>query len=336
MVSCESFVTRRHFTGAADGEFSNVSHQFRRATWRALAFSIVAFCGAVPAAADEPLFGYVYTTDLLPKGKWEIEQWITAREGQANGHFHHIDMSTELEYGLSDNLQVSIYANYMYADESANSVRGLTEGIEIPWNHDPLKPYREARFDGFSFEAVYRVMSPYTDPFGLAFYIEPEIGATESGLELRAIAQKNFLDDRLVLAANIWFEFEREQGSNLFVPGSGEIPDGSKGEDTMAEFDLGLSYRFAPNWSAGLEFRNHNEFEGWTLNHSRQEHTAFFLGPNIHYAGERWFATLSVLRQIGAVTFNDEQAFESRGGLLFGDEHTRWDGIRLKFGYTFE
>ena len=291
---------------------------------------------AQPARADEPLFGYVYTTDLLPKGKWEIEQWITDREGQVAGRFHHIDMSSELEYGLDDNFQVSIYANYMYADENGNSVRGLSEGIEIPWNHDPTKPYREARFDGFSFEAVYRVLSPYTDPIGLAFYVEPEIGATESGLELRAIAQKNFLDDRLVLAGNFWLEFEREQESNLVVPGNDEIPDGAKMNDTMAEFDLGASWRFAPNWSAGIEFRNHNEFEGWTLDHAHQEHTAFFLGPNIHYGGERWWFTLSLLRQIGVVTFNRDQALETSGGLIYGDEHTRWDGIRLKLGYSFE
>ena len=288
------------------------------------------------ARADEPLFGYVYTTDLLPKGKWEVEQWFTDREGQANGHFHHLDMRTEVEYGVTDNFQLAGYLNYRYADEAGNSVRGLTEGIEIPWDHDPTKPYKAARFDGVSVEAIYRVMSPYIDPFGLAIYIEPEFGSDESALELRAIAQKNFFDDRLVLAGNFWVEFEREKGSNLVPPGSTEVPDGTKEEDTMAEFDVGLSYRFAPNWSIGLEFRNHNEFEGWTLDHAHQEHTAFFLGPNIHWAGERWFATLTILRQLGAVVFNDEQRAEMKNGLLFGDEHTAWDGIRLKVGYTFE
>src|SRR3954471_3982484 len=78
--------------------------------------------------ADEPLFAYVYTTDLLPKHKWEVEQWITDREGQAHGRFHHLDMRTEIEYGLEDNLQLAVYANYRYANESGNSVRGLTEG----------------------------------------------------------------------------------------------------------------------------------------------------------------------------------------------------------------
>lgn len=288
------------------------------------------------AWADEPLFGYVYTTDLLPKGKWEVEQWVTDREGQAYGHFHHIHFSTELEYGLEDNLQVALYVNSQYADESFNSVRHLTEGIEIPWNHDPTKPYSAWGFDGFAAEVVYRVMSPYLDPIGLAFYIEPEISSTDSGLELRAIVQKNFLDDRLVLAGNFWVEFEREAGSNLVVPGSMDSPDGAKDEATMAEFDLGASWRFMPNWSIGLEFRNHNEYAGWTLNHSHQDHTAFFLGPNIHYGGERWFFTLSALRQIGAVAFTDEQRAEMKGGLLYGDEHTTWDGIRFKLGYTLE
>jgi len=301
-----------------------------------LAVGIVAAGLAAGARADEPLFGYVYTTDLLPKGKWEVEQWVTDREGQAYGHFHHIHFSTELEYGLEDNLQVAFYVNSQYADESSNSVRRLTEGIEIPWNHDPAKPYSAWGFDGFSAEVVYRVMSPYLDPVGLAFYVEPEISSTDSGLELRAIVQKNFLDDRLVLAGNFWVEFEREAGSNLVVPGSMDIPDGAKDEATMAEFDLGASWRFMPNWSIGLEFRNHNEYAGWTLNHSHQDHTAFFLGPNIHYGGERWFFTLSALRQIGAVTFTDEQHAEMKGGLLYGDEHTTWDGIRFKLGYTLE
>jgi len=48
----------------------------------ALAFTsaIIALGPAAGARADEPLFGYTYTTDLLPPGKWEIEQWATDRE----------------------------------------------------------------------------------------------------------------------------------------------------------------------------------------------------------------------------------------------------------------
>src|SRR5271168_3762986 len=153
------------------------------------------------AKAGEPIFGYLYTTDLAPQGKWELEQWFTDREGQANGHFHHLDMSTEVEYGVTDNFQVALYVNYMYADESENSVAGKTEGIEIPYNHDKNTPYQTGRFDGISMEFMYRALSPYIDPIGLAFYVEPELGTWETGVEFRSIVQKNYFDDQLVLVA---------------------------------------------------------------------------------------------------------------------------------------
>jgi hypothetical protein len=36
-------------------------------------------------ADDESPFAWTYTTDLLPKGKWEGEQWVTARMGKIAG-----------------------------------------------------------------------------------------------------------------------------------------------------------------------------------------------------------------------------------------------------------
>jgi hypothetical protein len=293
--------------------------------------SITLLTAPAPAHAGEPLFGYVYTTDTTPAGKWEIEQWVTAREGQAQGRFHHIHLATEFEYGVTDNFQVAVYAKFMYDDDSANSVRGFTEGIEIPYNHDKTRAYQAFRQDGTSIELLYRVLSPYKDPLGLAFYVEPEFGPREAGLELKAIFQKNFLDDQLVLALNTWIEFEYESGSNLSMPGE-EAPNEIE-QMTMAEADLGVSYRFAPNWFAGLEFRNHNEYGGFTMAHAYQEHTAFFGGPNIHYASQKWFFTLSALRQLGAVAYSDEQRAEMKSNKLYGDEHTAWDGIRLKVGF---
>lgn len=286
--------------------------------------------------ADEPLFGYVYTTDLLPQGKYEVEQWVTDRAQQAHGRFNDFQLRSEFEYGLTNDLQVAGYLNYSYLDASHNSVQGLTEGIDIPASHDSSRPFNEWRYDGVSVEFIWRVLSPYKDGWGLAFYAEPEYGPREKGLELRVITQKNFMDDRLVLAANLWVEPEREDSSNLVMRGSDEMPEGGKMRMTMAEIDIGASYRFASNWSAGLEFRNHNEYSGFSVSHNDQEHTAFFLGPNIHYASQRWFFTLAALRQIHAKAYNKDQEAQIHDDLIYGDEHTRWDGIRMKVGYTFE
>lgn len=307
---------------------------FRRG---ALAFCLTLLLSHAPVStAGEAVFGYVYTTDLMPKGKSELEQWITDRRGQAYSRFDDFNLRTEYEYGITDNLQVSGYLNYSYQWAHGNSVRHATEGLDMPWNHDAGQSYHGARFDGVSAELVWRVLSPFKDPIGLAFYLEPEVGSRERGLEFRGIVQKNLLDDRLVLAGNLMIEAERERGSNLVDPEMPEMPSSGRAKATYAEIDLGASYRFASNWSAGLEFRNHNEFGGYSLAHSHQDHTAIFLGPDLHYGGKRWFFTLSALRQLHAITYTHEQGNQMHDGMLFGDEHTQWDGIRLKVGYSFE
>ncbi len=301
-----------------------------------LALGLCLQFSAVRAQAGEDIFGYVYTTDMMPKGKYEFEQWITDREGQAHGYFHHIDMNSEIEYGVTNNFQVGLYANYMFADEYHNSVRGLTEGIEIPWYHDANSPYEAGRFDGLSLELMYRFLNPFLDPVGFAVYVEPEVGYYEQSVEYRAIVQKNYLDDMLIFAANLWVEPDREQNSNLVDPLTDNTPpNGAWSTATYAELDLGASYRFRPNWSIGVEGRNHNEFRGYTLAQSAQDHSAFFLGPNVHYATQKWYATLTILRQLGAMTYVQDQADEQYRGLLYGDEHTTWDGIRLKIGHPF-
>lgn len=285
--------------------------------------------------AGEPLFGYVYTTDTTPAGKWELEQWVTDREGQAQGRFHHVHFNTEVEYGVTDKFQVAVYTNFMWDNDSGNSVRGLTEGIEIPFDHDATTPYKAFRYDGESLELLYRFFSPYTDPLGFAVYVEPELSPRDKGVELKTIFQKNFFDDQLVLALNAWVEWEKEDTSNLVPPGSTDTPDGAPARETMLEGDLGASYRVASNLFVGLEFRNHNEYRDYSLAHHNQDHTAFFLGPNIHYAAEKWFFTLSALHQLGAVAYSDDQKSEMWGNKLYGDEHTTWDGIRLKVGFPF-
>lgn len=310
----------------------------RRDLWiAAVLIGVSGFAQGNMAKADEPLFGYVYTTDLLPQGKFEVEQWLTDQEGQAHGYYHGFSMRSEVEYGVTDDFQLSGYLNYTYQNASKNSVNSLTEGLDITNIHNPSKPLNAAHWDGFSIEAMYRLLSPYKDPIGLVVYIEPELGPRELGVELRGIVQKNFFDDRLVLAINGWIEFEREKTSNL---DSGQDPGwvpqtGTKTRATYAEIDVGASYRFAPNWSVGLEFRNHNEYGGYTLDQDDQDHTAFFLGPNIHYGAERWFATLSILRQLSAIAYTDDQRAEILHDRLYGDEHTTWDGIRLRVGTTF-
>jgi hypothetical protein len=52
-------------------------------------------------------------------------------------------------------------------------------------------------------EGIWRLASPYTAPVGVAVYVEPTVGRNLRELESKLILQKNFLDDKLVFAANL-------------------------------------------------------------------------------------------------------------------------------------
>ena len=137
-------------------------------------FSIVSFT----ARADEPLFGFVYTTDLLPQGGKEIEEWASWRHQKNSGYFDELEGRTEFEYGLTDRLQVALYANYNWTQAYHNGPFGATTPPEQFSDYvvGPDDHFNASRFVGVSGELIYRILSPYTDAFGLALYTEPTVG----------------------------------------------------------------------------------------------------------------------------------------------------------------
>ncbi len=82
------------------------------------------------ASAEESQFGYVYTTDLLPQGAKEVEQWMTWRHQKIGGSFDEVEGRTEVEYGLTDKLQVAMYANYTWTQAFHNGPFGVTTPLE--------------------------------------------------------------------------------------------------------------------------------------------------------------------------------------------------------------
>src|SRR6266853_4185692 len=140
-------------------------------------FLVVVLCVGAPAMAGESPFGYVYTTDTHPKGKREVEQWITQRHGQSQGEFDLWQGRTEIEYGVTDRLQTALYLNYGGVNALHNRPDGTTgPGAFVPDDVDPDARYRKQLFESVSSEWIYRVLSPYKDPIGLALYIEPSWG----------------------------------------------------------------------------------------------------------------------------------------------------------------
>ena len=278
----------------------------------------LAAVAANPAYADEQYFGYTYSAEVLGKGETESELWATDRRGKAAGHYDAQDYRIELEHGFTNRLTVSAYANFV-----SHHIRA---------NPDLHRTDRDFAFQGLSAEFKYNLLSPFKDGIGLTLYAEPgwsrihsvegEKG-TEYELELKAILQKNFLDDRLIWAANLTFEPEWERKIER-DPNSGTVEKEWDKELKIA-VSSGLSYRLAPRWYAGLEGRYASVYPDWTHRLHRATY-AVFAGPAIHYGGKNWWATLSYQPQL----FGSPSP---TGGLALEEYEKR--ELRLKIGHDF-
>lgn len=252
--------------------------------------------------ADERFFTYVYEADVLPVGRWEFEQWLTYRQGEAEGNPQLDqtiwDFREEIEYSPLQGLSTSLYFNFRQNTITANGP-GLDSSSEFS-------------FKGVSGEVKYQLLSPIRDPIGVALYVEPTYNGSEYEIEEKLILSK-FIGDHWVLGANASVEQEWEE------------EDGSTEKESVLEFTAGVAYRWTSHWSSGVEGRYHSVYEGIGF-HNRLG-AAWFVGPNIHYGAARWWATLTGMPQIaGNVPGTDAS--------LDRVEHQNFE-IRLLFGVSF-
>src|SRR5262249_62186673 len=93
------------------------------------AAAAVSLAATLSASAEEPVTGFVFTTDLLPEGKYEVAQWVTWRAHKAVGVYDVVEARSEVEYGLSDDFQIAGYINYEWADAYHDNV---IDGSTLP------------------------------------------------------------------------------------------------------------------------------------------------------------------------------------------------------------
>lgn len=281
---------------------------------------------SLSAHAGEGMFNRAYTTETVPKGRFEVEQMVRNRSGRSYGTYSAFDFKTEFEYGVTDEFQAAFYfnTNYMNAkdapdDDDPAIAAGNTGFSRNLWSVQSL-----------SFEFTYRLLSPITDPIGLAVYMEPTymLHDLHDGLtydkafenEFRIIVQKNLFNDQLILVYNMVAEFE-------FLRFEGQ-------EDYKGELDwnheLGATYRVGSNLYVGLEGRNHNEI-GNFITH---EHSVIWAGPSIHYANQTFWATLGVMKQVYGAPNGVDANGNYIGDSLFLRSHENYEAT-LKFAVPF-
>jgi hypothetical protein len=280
---------------------------------------------ALPAHADENLFGYVKGAETLPKGATELYQFFTVRKDKGVGRYRALDSSTELEYGYTDRFTVSGELKALAIDTSGIVIDGYLPGDKKSG----------LRLSGVELAGKYNFLSPAKDDFGLsgtvAFnnsWIDSHSGQkkkqykAEFGLQ----AQKYFMEGQLVWVGNFSLEAtyaKRKPIDNL--PAGFDWPTDPEME-LEPTVGTGLSYRFAPGWFAGVETVYQAEFE----TEVGRERWSLFAGPTLHYASNKWWATLTYFHQVrgGGETFDGQPAS------LHLIEKTR-NEMRVKVGYNF-
>jgi hypothetical protein len=281
----------------------------RSPAWRLAALTALAL-PVSHAHAGEAIFTHSYLAETLPQGARELEQRVTVSQQRSQGTYRLTQSRTEFEYGVSNRWTVALYANaYAVTAQNNNSTASrnnytpVGDGDEVsgggPVTAGPYVPhaealplpsarYRRSGFDSVSLESIYQVLSPYQDGLGLAAYVEATAGSKTQELEFKLLLQKNLLNDRLILAANAGIEIEREKWVSPVA-------------EKEAKFVLsgGASYRIAQGWRAGVELRNERAWEGgYGFSKGRRDYAAWFAGPTLHYASQRYFITAGYSQQL--------------------------------------
>lgn len=267
------------------------------------------------AHADENLFGWAKGSETLPKGHIDLYQFGTMRTGKAavDGSYNAYDFETEIEYGVSDEFQVgfSVAQNYFSGSMLEDDGDGLTQ--------------TGYRFGGVAASGKYRFTSPFIDDFGLAFIQQvgynrhdETAGIVENHIFVAPslVFQKNFLDNTLVTVASI--------GGDL---GWGKKPAEEYGKEMGLETRMGVTYRFAPKWFVGFEGRVRSEYPEFDI--TDNEHVVVFIGPNLHYGSEKFWATFGWAYQVYGHETNEQQVDDRAFAEQVQNE------IRLKVGFNF-
>jgi hypothetical protein len=289
------------------------------------------FATSMLVQADENIFGYVKGAEVIPEGAWEFDQTLTYRDDKKVGSYHAWDSKTEIEYGVTNKFNAGLYVQA----QSVNT-KGIVVDAYIPGDENS-----GLKLSGVGAEFKYMFLSPAKDDFGLAGYMDLNYKSYDqhSGLkkdsysvELQMIAQKYFMEGQMVWAGNVGLETTYAKRASLSSSRLASLPadfDWPTENEMEAELiaGTGLSYRFAPNWSLGVETLYESEYE----TEVSQERWSVFAGPTLHYGGEYGWATLTWFHQLKGGGNPDDAQLDSDLQLI---ERTK-DEIRLKFGYDF-
>ena len=257
--------------------------------------------------SQDRTFAWTYNSTVLSKGNKDLEAWSTFGTGRKY-FYQGLDTRLEMEVGLTDKLQTSLYFNGSHKAFAANldTLGGIADtsvsGI-----------FGSSAFS-ISNEWKWKLSDPVVNKVGFTLYGEITLAAGWFELENKLIFDKKMGNN--IFALNLVDEWEF--ASNV-KKGLGE----TKLIALEAEVDLGYMHMFKPDRGLGFEIRNANEIKEvktW-------ENSALFGGPTYFHSGEKYFIILSVLPQWSNLHKTDD----SPDNLVL-NEHEKFS-VRLLLGF---
>jgi hypothetical protein len=217
------------------------------------------------ATADPRPFTFTYDAYPIGKNSVEYEQLVTFNADKASEHdFRQFEIEHELEYGISDNLDVGFYF--------------------LRWKYNDSREESGTQYDGGALEFIYTILNPAKDKWGLALYGEIAVAENELEFEQKVIVQKDI--GKWILAYNLILETEI---AGVFA---GEKENEVEGVIGHA---FGITSAVARTWFVGGELLVESTFPDW----SHYERTTAYLGPTISYqGGNHWWVTVTPAYQI--------------------------------------
>jgi hypothetical protein len=229
---------------------------------------LLCFSGA--ARANPHPLAFTYPSETLAKEAVELEQYIDVTPVRsidavngANVWFPRTVLTTELEIGLTDRLELGLYLAF-----ETDTGNGL--GV------NPL------RLDGTKQRLRYRLCDPGAWPVDVALYLEVAELYDELELEGKIILQRRF--GRLRAMVNLWGERE------FYFSGDREWVVNPTG---------GLTMELTPSWHLGIESWMHAEYGTHaTTNNSPavadiNREPVVYVGPDLMWQRGRTWVTVA-------------------------------------------
>lgn len=264
-----------------------------------------------PEIESENLFGFTTGSDTGDAGAIGVAFEAVVNLGKREGRYLGIGKKLELEYGVTDDLSVSLSALTDY--HRIVGVAGLDD-------------VRTFGFNGVGGELRWRLVKRGPAPVGVTLHTEPSRQrydepagrrATKYGAENKLIFDAELVPEQIFAAFNMLYDFERVRER------------GQAGWEASSTLGLAaaLTKQVAPGAFLGAEVRYLRAYEGLLPKALAGE--AVFIGPTLfrHFANHVWIAAAWNVQVAGRAV-----GHAGRLDLVNFERHQ----VRVKVGIDFE